>query len=1056
MTLRSSRLRPSRSVLAQLSLLVALFGMALAAPAASRAQEAQPAAADGSSPSSKALLLVEAVDTDGKPLADFDPSSLQVSRDGAPLPVTVAGAGGPGRVVIYFDLPLLSTQQVLAAASALSDRASALTRVGEVEVVVGDEDSRTVLPPSADPEIVSQSLAGVGARYGGRDALAKGRSRFLTALAALAGQPTGTDTPRAPLAPDLLERIEELSANALLDEAALLRQQRERLVLWAATEGTLGPARPAALVLVTGGFDDDALAFYRDALTAHGLERDVGDRLERPVVLPSLDEVSRVLAVYGWLTDPYVPRGLAEEAAPPSAGAGTTLEPPSAADTLSRPGLDASEANDTGRPALITPKLGHHDRDQKAGPALPPTRPGAAALAPLAVATGGEVITDPLQIEDLLNRLPLRSRIEVPVSPGEPERLEFDLSGLTGKAGKAGKAGEVTLLAPRWIGETPPRSVAAVRVRRLLDGERPSDDELPVEAAFATPPRGLGEGRLTIRLGSPSVPAPASGTHLRATIGIDRGDAAPLVFHKELVAAAGDDTFDVPVTLPEGAETRLAVLVEELPSGRSGSAFASYLEQRGSAGGADQEDEAGDTYLPSPRVVRLIAPGVPFVVGETTFNAVVSTPRVQRVDFFLDGQRMAARVGAPFQAVIDVGSVPKMRRIEAVAYADDGSELGRDTLVINQGGGSFRVRIVEPRANDWSSDHPLVGPVDVEADVTTPGDTRIEQVEFYWNAKLVATSYAPPFRQRVVIPQDAAQGFIRVVARLEDGATTEDVVFVNSPGSGERLDVNLVEMYVVVTDKQGHPVTGLTQDDFQVFEEGEPQKISTFRSGAELPLTVGLAIDSSASMFVKLPAVGQAAGEFVHESLHKGDRAFVVGFGGEPELVQQTTGDTDRLLRAIEGLRPVGQTALWESLVYSLVEIQGAPGKKALVVYTDGADEDVDFSYRTALRFARRVGVPIYFILTNNEIVRTGGKGLSVRRFLGKVERLSGEVGGRVFIVRQGADLSKVYHQIGEELRSQYLLAYYSKDLPEETWRRVKVETTQPGLETRTITGTYR
>ena len=783
------------------------------------------------------------------------------------------------------------------------------------------------------------------------------------------------------------------------------------------------------------------MPFYRAALAAHGLEREVADRLERPVVLPSLDELGRVLSAYGWLTDPYVSQGLAasEEAAPPAAGQEPSA--PSAGETMGRPGLDASEAGDDQRPALITPKLGRRNRDKKEAVTLPPTRPDPSNLAPLAAATGGEVITDPLQIETLLRQLAGRLRLRLAAPAGEPQRIEVEL------AAPGRRARGATVRFPHWIGTTPPRSVAAVRVRRLLDGERPEDDSLPVEAVFATSPRGVGEGKLTVRLGSPGVPAPPPGTPLRATIGIARTDGEPLVFHRELqIGPGGGDTFDVPVTLPEGAETRLAVLVEELPAGGSGSAFASYLEGR-AGGGAGEADEAADAYLPSPRIVRLLAPGQAFVVGETTFTAVVSTPQVQRVDFLLDGKRVAARAQSPFQATIDVGAVPAARRIEAVAYAADGQEMGRDTLVINQGGGAFRVRIVEPRADAWSDDRPLVGPVDVEADVTAPGDARIDQVEFYWGSELVATSYAAPFRQRVLIPQDSPQGFLRVVARLEDGASAEDVLFVNSPGTGERLDVNLVEMYVVVTDKQGHPVDDLTQDDFRIYEEGDLQEISTFRSGADLPLTVGLAIDSSASMFVKLPSVGAAASEFVRNSLDDGDRAFVVGFGGEPELVQETTGDEARLERAIAGLKPVGQTALWESLVYSLVEIQGAPGKKALVVYTDGADEDEDFSYSTALRFSRRVGVPIYFILTNNEIVRTGGKGLGVRRFLSRVERLSDEVGGRVFIVRQGADLSKVYREIGEELRSQYLLAYYSKDLPEETWRNVKVETVKAGLE---------
>lgn len=1046
-----------RNLLPPLALLLAFLALLAGAlpaadPAVAPAEDS--AAAEQASSPPRALLLIEAVNERGETLDDLDPDALRVLRDGVPVDASVTGTAAPDRVVVYFDLPLLTTQQVLGAAGTLSDRAAELVALAEVQLVVGDESSRTVLPASIDPERVSQSLSGVGTRYGGHDGIGEVRTRFLDELRAVAGDRSGD---RPPLPAHLVERIERLARESLAAEAELLRDQRERIASWAAEEGSLGPDRSAALILVTGGFDEDPLGFYRAALDAHGLGKTVADRLERPVVLPSLDELGKVLSAYGWLTFPYVASGLGEQEASTEGrrrrGGEEGPQAPGPEDTLSRPGLDPSERDDDQRPALITPRLGGRERDESKGPERPDVRPGREALAEVARAAGGEVVRDALQLPDLLDRLARRQRVTVATVPGEPERIEVELADGAGDG--------VTLRAPRWTGETPPRSLAAVRVRRLLERQEATGGALPVEAAFEPPPSGSAEGRLTVRLGAPGETPPEPGTPLRATVGIARFEGDPLIFHRELEGGAGDGgLFEIPIPLSQGDEPRLAVLVEELPRGRSGSAFATRLE----TADADDGDGLDPGVLPSPRVVRLITPGEPFVVGATTFSAVVSTARVERVDFFLDGRRVAARTDSPFEATMDMGPVPDVRRIEAVAYGEGGEELGRDTLVVNRGGGSFRVRIVEPLAgradqtgDARGTDEPLVGPVDVEAQVSTRGEQRVDRVEFFWNTERVATRYGPPFRQRVVIPGDAPEGFVRVVAYLEDGAAAEDVLFLNSPGTGERLDVNLVEMYVLVTDEDGRPVTGLGPEDFRVSEEGEPQEIATFRSGADLPLTVGLAIDSSASMFVKLPEVERAAREFVSESLEGGDRAFVVGFGGEPELVQETTGDETRLSRSIARLRPVGQTALWESIVYSLVEIQGAPGKKALIVYTDGADEDEDFSYRTALKFSRRVGVPIYFILTNNEIVRTGGKGLGVRRFLGRVERLAEEVGGKLFIVRRGEDLAEVYREIGEELRSQYLLAYYSRDLPaEETWRRVDVETVLDGLETRTITGTYR
>ncbi len=265
-----------------------------------------------------------------------------------------------------------------------------------------------------------------------------------------------------------------------------------------------------------------------------------------------------------------------------------------------------------------------------------------------------------------------------------------------------------------------------------------------------------------------------------------------------------------------------------------------------------------------------------------------------------------------------------------------------------------------------------------------------------------------------------------------------------------------MELYVVVSDRRGRPVKGLVKEDFRLTEAGERQEIATFSNAGDLPLTVGLAIDSSASMFVKLPQVQFAAAEFLRGLSTRRDRAFVVGFGNEPQLARNTTSDLPRAIHALGGLQPEGQTAIWKAIVYSLVQLQGVPGKKALIVYSDGADEDPDFSFRTCLRFARKVGVPIYIILSNNEIVRTEGRGLSVRSFLGRLESLVDSVGGRLFMARVGEDLEAVYRQIEEELRSQYLVGYYSADQGGREWRPVAVDVKRAGLRARTIAGYFR
>jgi Ca-activated chloride channel family protein len=1017
------------------ALLAVSAGVLAPAPALLGQDEEAPADAETGA---QARFLVEVVDDRGEPLSGLAPGDFEVRVDGEPRAVTALTQGRPERIVVLFDLGLLSTGGVVAAAGVLGDRAAELAEVAPVELALADEGTRTVLPATRDRELLSQAFAGIGVRNAGEAALDEVRRGFLDELAGSASLGLRPDGPRR--SPQAEDRAAAAARRALTLEAEVLRRQRERLIAWAADARLEGPpAEPAALVLVTGAFGEDPLDFYRAALEAYGLGS-VAERLERPVVLPSLSEVGRVLAAYGWLTFPYLPA--AEE---PEAGSGAPAAAREPLDDLPRAGADPTEGGDPSRPALITPRLGRRGAEPSGAEALPSTRSGPEAPAALAAATGGEVVTDALQLRNLVGRLGSRWSVSFLAPVGEPRAVEV-----------RSERGGATVRAPAWAGTVAPGSVATVRVRRLLAGELPEEGALPVEAAFEAAPSGLGEGFLTVRLEPSDEDAerpPAAG--LRATVGIAREGREPLVFHRELEVAdaTGEDLFRFPVTLPEGGESRVAVLVEELPGGRWGAAFASYLEPEPGRPAVTR----GSELLPSPRVVRLLDPADPFVMGETELEAVISDPAVTRVDFLVDGERRVVRGAPPYRGEVDLGDLPRPRRIEAVAYDAEGRELGRDLLVVNRGSGSFRVRIVEPTGERAGTrDAPRTGVVDVTAEVAAPPDARVERVDFYWNAAHVATRYAPPYRQPIVVPPEAPQGFVRVVARLEEGTAAEDVVFLNSPGTAERLDVNLVEMYVVVTDEQGRPVSGLGPEDFRVFEEGDAREIATFSDARSLPLTVGLVIDSSASMFVKLPSVGQAAARFVREDLGGGDRAFVVGFGNHPALAQETTSDDSRLTRAIAGLRADGQTAIWESLVYSLVQIQGAPGKKALIVYTDGADEDEDFPYETAYRFARRTGVPIYFILTNNEIVRTGGKGLGVRRFLSRVRRLADAVGGNIYIVRHGEDLTAIYAEIAEELRSQYLLAYYSDDLPEETFRRVRVGAVDPKLRVRTIAGYFK
>lgn len=361
------------------------------------------------------------------------------------------------------------------------------------------------------------------------------------------------------------------------------------------------------------------------------------------------------------------------------------------------------------------------------------------------------------------------------------------------------------------------------------------------------------------------------------------------------------------------------------------------------------------------------------------------------------------------------------------------------------------IRIVSPSGSR------AVGPVDVEVDVRLPEGRRMEKLELFWNDELAATLYDPPYRQRLTIPRDRSVGYLRASARLDDGTTAEDAVLLNSTAVGERVDVRLVELYVVVTDRDGRPVRGLGQDDFRLLQDGREQAIAGFDDAGELPLSLGLAFDSSASMFLKLPDVREAARTLISGGLSRRDRALLVDFDTEPRLVTGMTGDLGAVSAGLDSLRADGNSDLFEAIVFSLQQLRGADGRKALVVYSDGIGEGEQTSYRACLREARRANVPIYLIVTNYRAARAAapGSGESLDSYAERLDRLAAATGGRAFFVMPSLNPGEIYSEILRELRSQYLLTYYPREATQEVWRKVDVEVKKRGFVARTLSGFY-
>ncbi len=442
-----------------------------------------------------------------------------------------------------------------------------------------------------------------------------------------------------------------------------------------------------------------------------------------------------------------------------------------------------------------------------------------------------------------------------------------------------------------------------------------------------------------------------------------------------------------------------------------------------------------------PSSIAILPPVREILTGLQRFET-KTAEGIVAVDFYLDGTKMLSRMKGPFEADLNLGPLPRRHEIRVVAYDMNGRSVGEDELHVNEGSESFRVKILSPRRGATASSATTVA-----ADATAPEGHAIEKMEFYSNETKVATLYQPPWQQIVPLHKSASLGYVRVVGTLDDGLVAEDVRYVNAPAYISEVNVDAVELYTTVT--QGNrPVDGLVQTNFKVYEDGKEQLVSQFEHVTNLPLTVGVAIDTSASMIDNLPDAEKAAVEFIDQTLGEKDRGFTMSFDDSPYTLCRLTGNRERLDRSFAGLRAEGSTALYDAIVYALYQFSGVKGKKAVVVLTDGKDTTSKYDFDTLLDYVKKAGVAVY------------GIGLNVSKgefeVKAKLNRLAEASGGTTFYVDSTRSLKGVYQTINNELRTQYLLTYFSSNPnPDNKWRKIDVKVTPKTLSARTISGYY-
>ena len=410
----------------------------------------------------------------------------------------------------------------------------------------------------------------------------------------------------------------------------------------------------------------------------------------------------------------------------------------------------------------------------------------------------------------------------------------------------------------------------------------------------------------------------------------------------------------------------------------------------------------------------IVPPSTDIAVAVWRAEALVTGQRIVKVVFSVDGKEQLSRRRPPWTAEVKLADYPTEQIVKVAGFDAEGALVAADEVILNQPTGALRVRILEPARGTAAS-----GAIDVRAEVTVPENRRVETVEFRVNDELQASADHPPWTARVNIPggpNDLA--YLAVVAMLDNGSRAEDVRFLNSPEFMEEVDVKLVELFTTVTDRAGQLVKTLQRDDFQILEDGRRQEISKFELVEDLPLTIGIAIDSSGSMDTELPEAQQAAMEFLSNVVTLRDRVFALTFSGRPVLLVPPTDDLSAVRDSLQDLRSTGMTTLHDAVVTSLYYFRGVRGRRALIILSDGEDTASHIPYHNALEYARRAGVVIYTIGLNIGPLQTGIRG--------KLKQLAEETGGRVFFIGQAAEMRGVYKQVEDELRSQYLLTFAS------------------------------
>ena len=344
--------------------------------------------------------------------------------------------------------------------------------------------------------------------------------------------------------------------------------------------------------------------------------------------------------------------------------------------------------------------------------------------------------------------------------------------------------------------------------------------------------------------------------------------------------------------------------------------------------------------------------------------------------------------------------------------------------VLAQTPANVRLTIVAPEADSYLSGltalKAAVDPVDAAAVVT-----------FYVDGRQICTLSNPPWECEYDAGPAIAEHQVRVVSSLKAGGRVVQTVRTKSIGYAERVDVDVVQVTVTVSDGRGKFIAGIPESAFHVAEDGKPQHITHFAS-ENIPLELIVAIDISGSMTPAMSKLKTAVKEFLG-AVPAQDQVTLLGFNDSIFTLTRKQTHPEERVKAVDRLAPWGSTALYDVILRGIEMLGRQTGRKSLVIFTDGEDQGSHATIGEVERRLQSSDVTLYMI--------GQGRGVTLEALKKVMDRLAGPTGGRAFFTDSIDELHDAFADLLDELSNQYLLGYQSTNTKkDDTWRRIKVD----------------